>query len=237
VIDEYENEKIRGLPQDLPAGETLLWQGSPDWRSLARHMVHVNKVAIYFAALAAWSIMTTLKGGGTGVESLVGIVRVTLIGGVGIALLCLIAWLTARTTVYSITSRRVVMRMGIVVPMTMNLPFRTIGSAGVKRFKDGTGDIALGISSGDRLAFLHLWPHVRPWRINNPEPSLRSLPELESASAILGTALAAFAASNPGLKPAQSKLVLFPQGHQAAHLATAQTARASHARKLTSAHA
>ncbi len=237
MIDEYENEKIRGLPQDLPAGETLLWQGSPDWRSLARHMVHANVAALYFAALAAWSVMSTLNDGGTAVEALTGIVRVTLIGGVGIALLCLIAWLTARTTVYSITSRRVVMRMGVVVPMTMNLPFRSIGSADVKNYKDGTGDIALGISSGDRLAFLHLWPHVRPWRINNPEPSLRSLPDLSTASAILGTALASFAADHPELKPAPSKLVLFPQGHPAAQSATAQSARGPNAHELTSAHA
>ena len=156
--------------------------------------------------------------GGTAGAAAMGVARVALVGAAGLGLLCLIAWLTARTTVYSITSRRVVMRMGIVLPMTMNLPFRSIGTAGVKRQSDGTGDIALGISSGDRLAFLHLWPHVRPWRINNPEPSLRSLADPEAASAILGTALAAFAAENPDVKPAASKLVLFPVGRPAASL-------------------
>jgi Bacterial PH domain len=215
MIDEYENEKIRGLPEDLPAGEKLLWQGSPNWRSLACHMVHANKVAGYFALLALWSIASALNDGGTISAALFGVVRVTLVGSLGIGLLCLIAWLTARTTVYSITSRRIVMRMGIVLPMTMNLPFRSIGGAGVANYKDGTGDIALSIASGDRIAFLHLWPHVRPWRINNPEPALRSIPDARSVSVLLGEALMAFAASHPELKPAASKLVLFPVGRPA----------------------
>ncbi len=215
MIDEYENEKIRGLPEDLPAGETLLWQGSPDWRSLARHMLHVNKVAMYFAALAAWSVGSTVNDGGGVGEAIVGIGRVAVIGGIGLGLLGFMAWLTARTTIYSITSDRVVMRIGVVVPMTMNLPFRSIGTAGVKHHRDGTGDIALEISSGDRIAFLHLWPHVRPWRINNPEPALRSLPDVQKVTSLLATALSVYAASHPEVQPAASKLVLFPVGRPA----------------------
>ena len=237
MIDEYENEKVKGLPEDLPAGETLLWQGSPDWRSLARHMVHASKVAIYFALLATWGVAVSLNDGGTAIDAFASVARVAVIGGTGLGLLCLIAWLTARTTIYSITSRRVVMRIGVVVPMTMNLPYRSIGSADVKQYRDGTGDIALGISSGDRVAFLHLWPHVRPWRINNPEPSLRSLNGVMEASAILGKALTAFAANNPNLKQAPSKLVLFPEGRPAHTSAALANQRAQHPSDLTAAHA
>jgi len=212
VIDEYENEKIKGLPQDLPTGEALLWQGSPDWRSLFRHMVHGYKVAAYFALLGLWSMMSTLNDGGNAGDILLGLGRVLFAASIGLGLLAVIAKITARTTVYSITSRRVVMRIGMVLPMTVNLPYRAIGSADVKNYTDGTGDIALGISSGDRLAYLHVWPHVRPWRINNPEPALRSLPDVQKASHILGTALAAFAASNPQIKPAAARMPLFPVG-------------------------
>jgi hypothetical protein len=35
-MNEYENEPVRGLPETLPPGETLLWQGEPDWLSMAR---------------------------------------------------------------------------------------------------------------------------------------------------------------------------------------------------------
>ena len=237
MIDEYENEKIKGLPEDLPAGETLLWQGSPGWRSLAHHMVHASKVAIYFALLAAWAVATAFNDGGTSTDALAGLARVAVISGIGLGLLCLIAWLTARTTIYSITSRRVVMRIGVVVPMTMNLPYRSIGSAGVKTYRDGTGDIALGISSGDRVAFLHLWPHVRPWRINNPEPSLRSVNDVAKVSAVLGEALRAFAVLHPALKQAPSKLVLFPEGRAASATASGSNGRGQPAGQLTSAHA
>jgi hypothetical protein len=235
VIDEYENEKIRGLPEDLPPGETLLWQGSPGWRSLARHMVHANIVAAYFALLALWSIASTLNDGGTLSAALFGVVRVSVVGSIGIGLLCLIAWLTARTTVYSITSRRIVMRMGVVLPMTLNLPFRSIGGASVANYKDGTGDLAFSISSGDRIAFLHLWPHVRPWRINNPEPALRSLLDAKAVSALLADALTAFAISHPEIKPAASRLVLFPAGgrqHPEAGALAARTAAHSGQDKL-----
>ena len=39
---EHDDEPQNGLPEALPAGERLLWQGSPDWRVLARHGFHFN---------------------------------------------------------------------------------------------------------------------------------------------------------------------------------------------------
>ena len=36
LAEEHEFEAARGLPELLPAGERVLWQGSPDWRGLAR---------------------------------------------------------------------------------------------------------------------------------------------------------------------------------------------------------
>ena len=42
------------------------------------------------------------------------------------------AWLSARNTVYTITDRRVVMRIGIVLTLTFNLPFKRIAAAGLQ---------------------------------------------------------------------------------------------------------
>ena len=39
----------------------------------------------------------------------------------------MLAWLTSRNTVYTITNKRVVMRIGIVLSVTFNLPLRVIG--------------------------------------------------------------------------------------------------------------
>jgi len=32
--DDFAGEPVRGLPEKLPAGERILWQGMPDWHPL-----------------------------------------------------------------------------------------------------------------------------------------------------------------------------------------------------------
>ena len=39
---EYEIEPIPGLPGNLPPGESILWQGSPDWQAFARSVFHTR---------------------------------------------------------------------------------------------------------------------------------------------------------------------------------------------------
>ena len=35
VFSEHDSEPLKGLPEALPAGEQVLWQGAPAWRGLA----------------------------------------------------------------------------------------------------------------------------------------------------------------------------------------------------------
>ncbi|WP_232824387.1 hypothetical protein [Blastomonas sp. UPD001] len=63
MITEYDEEPVRGLPGELPQGETLLWQGSPDWRLLARSAFFTRIVGLYFAALVALAIYNGSTGG------------------------------------------------------------------------------------------------------------------------------------------------------------------------------
>jgi hypothetical protein len=53
----------------------------------------------------------------------------------------------------------------------------------------------LTIAGNDRIAYLHLWPHVRRWRFKRPEPMLRCIPEPLHAAEILGRAI------NPAAPP------------------------------------
>ena len=39
----------------LPAGEVVLWQGAPSFRSLVRRALHLRTLGIYFAVLVAWN--------------------------------------------------------------------------------------------------------------------------------------------------------------------------------------
>lgn len=191
--DDFDFEPVRGLPSHLPPGERLLWQGAPDIRALALRTFHVRKVAIYFGLLVLWRLATAIQEGGSLRSLALSIMPLTLLGVAAVAILCVLAWLVARTTVYSITSRRVVMRIGVALPVTFNIPFKVLSAASLKLFPDGTGNIPLALNGENRIAFLVLWPHARPWRMARAEPTLRFVPEAERVARILGQAVAAAA--------------------------------------------
>ncbi len=181
----YVEGPIPGLPGPLPEGEELLWQGSPDWKRLAIAALHVRLVAVWFAGLLVFALLA-----GDGVS---GIGTTLVAAAVSLGLLGLLAWAMARSAIYTITSRRVVMRYGVALPKCINIPFRIVRSAGLRLFPDGTGDLPLELElrKGDRLGWAMLWPHARPWKINRPQPMLRAVPDAERVAAILGQALLA----------------------------------------------
>ena len=115
-------------------------------------------------------------------------------------MLLLLAWLSSRTTQYTITSRRIIMQFGVALPMTLNIPFRIIGAAALRSYADGSGDIPVAITGDDRVAYLMLWPHVRPWRAARAEPMLRSIEDAKQVSEILARAVVA-AANATGSSP------------------------------------
>lgn len=189
MSDEFDSEPVPGLPENLPAGETLLWQVSPSWISLARHSFHAEKVAAYFALLSAGRVGWQLASGQSLTASVAGASHVVTLGTSAVALLLLLAWLSSRTTIFSMTNRRIVMRYGIALPMTVNLPFAEIGSADLKTYADGSGDIALATTGPMKLAYFNLWPNVRPWHLKDAQPALRSIPASEDVARLLARAL------------------------------------------------
>ncbi len=188
---EHEFEPQRGMPEPLPRGESIVWQGAPEWRVLARECFHVRKLAIYFAALVAWRVATVVTGGGTLVETAASAATSLGLAAFALGIVTLLAWFSARTTLYTITDRRVVMRIGIVLSVTFNLPFSRIAAAGLHPLADDHGDIALSIDPKDRIAFVHLWPHLRPWHVARTEPSLRCIAHAADVARLLTAAWAA----------------------------------------------
>lgn len=192
-MQEYEIEPVPGLPEKLPAGEGILWQGSPRWWSLASRALYLRALSIYFTLMVGWSVSTAVTSGGSFAE-------VALASGtsLGLALLCLavlvvIGRALSNASLYTITNRRVVLRVGVALPMTINIPFTAIESAAVKHHADGTEDIVLTLSPQQKVAWLALWPHARPWRVARAEPMLRALPVTSGAAQVLSRALAASA--------------------------------------------
>lgn len=188
---EHELEPQYGLPERLPASEKILWQGSPDARALARSAFHLRKLALYFAALVALQAANVATDGASAADVLLALVWPAGLSALGLLGVWTLAWLTARTAVYTLTDRRVVMRIGIVLTLTFNLPLRTIESAAMRRGSGGHGDIVLALKGPDHIAWLHLWPHARPWHLTRTQPMLRALPQVAEVAELLQKAWSA----------------------------------------------
>lgn len=188
-----EPNRIHGVSQPLPPGEVILWEGSPSWRAVARHALRVRWVAGYFGAIVLAGFLGA-KGanGAEGVQMVLGVVMMQVaLAAFVVGIICAYAVLTARGTVYAITDRRVVMKVGVVLPTTINIPFRLIEAADLRMYRDGTGAVVLRLSHEDRIGYVHLWPHVRPWRMRHPEPTLIGLSDPVLVGKVVAGAVAA----------------------------------------------
>jgi hypothetical protein len=188
-VSEHDFEPIRGLPGDLPEGEHILWQGAPRWITLAQEAFHVRAVAAYFAAMFALRAVTAMAAG----QSLASVGRsilfVSPVAILTVTVLAGLAWLYSRTTVYTLTNKRAVIRFGVALPKAFNIPFGIIESAAVKTVGGGAGDLALTLKAPNKIAFAHLWPNARPWRLASPEPTFRALGDVQPVAAILASAM------------------------------------------------
>ncbi len=192
-------ERINGINVPLPPGERIRWQGAPSARSLAVHVFHLRKVALYFAVLAVWRLLAMAYDGRPTREVAGAAAWLLLLGAFAVSASWLLGLWSARTTYYAITDRRVVMKIGMVISSIVNIPFRQIHRADWRGHADGTGDIVLAVPPGDAPPYFHLWPHARPWRLNAPEPAMRSVPEAAHVSALLQEAASAMSTQAPVL--------------------------------------
>lgn len=182
--------EIRGIREHLPPGEQVLWQGSPQWLSLAITAFHIRKIALYFALMLGLRLVVQMADGQSLAAAVAGSLGLFAVALAGLGLLVLLAWLSQRTTFYAITSRRVVMRVGIALPIIVNIPLREIQAARLHVYRDGTGDVPFALGDEIRLAYAVLWPHVRRWRFSQPEPMFRAIPDALAVAQTLSQALA-----------------------------------------------
>lgn len=189
-LGEHEHEARPGLPEALPAGERLLWQGTPDGRLLARHGLHLRGLALYFALLLAWRAASAWADGANAAVLLGSLAWPLPLALLALGFVLVLAGLVQRTTVYTVTDRRVVMRIGIVLTVTFNLPLARIDAVQLKALgSSGAGDIALQLNAQDHIGLVHLWPHARPWHWRHPQPTLRALPDAAAVARVLAAAL------------------------------------------------
>ena len=185
--DDFATEPVKGLPERPPEGERILWQGRPQAWALTWQALSLPWVAGYFAALAVWRFGSLIDAMPAG-AALAAASPFLLLGAVVCLLLFLVGLVQARATVYTITNRRVAMRIGAALTVTLNLPFSQIRTAALDLRRGGTGTIALDLLGETRLSYLVCWPHVRPWHLRLTMPALRCIPEAARVAQILSEA-------------------------------------------------
>lgn len=198
--DDFQTEPVRGLPAHLPEGEEILWQGQPNWWALVQESLSLWWVAGYFVFLFAWRTI-----GGAATETWLASATTAsfflVLGLIVCVLLMLVSLIQAKATVYTITNKRVALRIGAALTMTLNLPFKQVMNAELALRKSGHGNISLEMNPEGGMGFSYVltWPHVRPWRLKHPQPTLRCIPDARAVAALLADA-AQTAVSEPDIQ-------------------------------------
>ena len=180
----HEFEPTFGFPESLPGSEKVLWQGSPCAWLIARRIFFLPHLFFYFLTISCLALIVngevlTLK------DLFIKFLSYMSLGMVAIFLLLAISYFISATTVYSITDKRVVMRIGIILNLSLNIPFSKIETAAFRPYPDKSGDISLNLVPENKIAYLHLWPHCRPWFFSSPRPRLSCLKDAEVVASVL----------------------------------------------------
>ncbi len=206
---EHEFEPEYGLPEQLPSGERILWQASPSAPLIFWSVFRGRLLLAYFG------LMLLLRGSfmyadtGSVAQTAAAVSWLGLLFLVALGLFGWMSLLVAKTTVYTLTDKRLVMRIGIVLNLSFNIPLRRIQAADVRRLANGSGEIAISLHADDKIAYPHLWPHARPWHLANPQPMLRGLPKVAPVASLLESA---WRASLPASVQVQQASVSQEQG-------------------------
>ncbi len=170
-------DHITGLAEPLPDGERLLWQGAPRWQSLFVHAFHARKLVVYFGAILLLRAAFAVADGASLGSALVSAAWLLPLVGVALGVIALLAWLSRahgdlhdhRPPGRHAHRHRAVGDAQRAVPSRRGAPAcaPTPTAPATCRSRHG-GDTY--------IAWLHLWPHVRPWRVARPaaDAALRS---------------------------------------------------------------
>ena len=185
--DDFKFEPVRGLPEALPEDEHILWQGAPSPVRLAKDALALNWIIGYFVLLTIWrvGVSSTLVPFDQAVAHGVPFV---VIGALCALLILGLATMQAKSAVYTLTNKRVAMRIGAALTMTLNLPYTQIGNAGLDLKRSGHGTLAFELIGDTRFSYMMTWPHVRPWYMSKTQPAFRSIPNAEAVAQIFADA-------------------------------------------------
>ncbi|MEL6204288.1 MAG: photosynthetic complex putative assembly protein PuhB [Pseudomonadota bacterium] len=184
--EDFAFEHAPGLPEPLPKGESILWQGRPSAWRLAVDSLCLRWVIGYFALLAVW------RAGSAAADLPIGLALASAVPllGLGAATVLILwgfSWVQARATVYTVTTSRVILRIGAALQVTLQLPYSRLQNIALDLGSTGHGTIAFEpqAEGGAQLSYLVLWPHARPWKMRLPQPAFRCIPDAQAVATLL----------------------------------------------------
>ncbi len=185
--DDFKFEPVHGLPEALPEDEHILWQGAPNPMRLAKDAWGLNWIIGYFVLLTAWRVGASSASVPL-TEAMFHGVPFVIAGALAVLIIYGIAYVQARSTVYTLTNKRAAMRIGAALTMTLNLPYVCIGNAQLGVRKSGLGTLTFEMIGDTRLSYLMTWPHVRPWYMSKTQPAFRAIPDVARVAQIFADA-------------------------------------------------
>ena len=175
-MSDFQYEPVRGLNGDLLEGETVLWQGAPDWKTLIRSALHVRLLGIYIAVMTVYGMIESGP-----VTALIVIIS----GFVALGLFSAFAIGVERTSVYTLTNQRLVLRIGVALDKYVNIPLSQIDTADLKMLSSDHGNIMLTLKGKPKMGYAMLWPHARSLRLISPRPMLRAIVEPKNVAQLM----------------------------------------------------
>ena len=182
-------DQFKELPAPLPVGERVIWQGKPSFKGLALRSFHIREVAIYFGLLMAWKLWSNWSHGASLAEAATSVAWLVAPAVSAIAVLAGLAWLFRRAAClhHHHQAGAVSVRRGAADDHERAA--EQDRQRRVENLSRWLGRYSAGALNSDRVSYVLLWPHVRPWRLRTPEPMLRALPDAALAAARLSEAL------------------------------------------------
>ncbi|WP_051244360.1 photosynthetic complex putative assembly protein PuhB [Thalassobaculum salexigens] len=211
IFGEFDDSRpVTDAPAAMAGDERIVWQGAPDWRRFALSVMKLRTIALYFAVIMAARFAADLVAGQGAGAGLISAAWTLCLAAPVLAFLALYARLVARSTRYTVTTRRIVLRIGVAMPMTVTVPVGLVDTIDLRRNADGSGDILIGVLPEQRLSYSVLWPHARPWCFSRPQAALRAVPDAEAVAETIGRMLARQTTKAPAQESVQGSAAKAP---------------------------
>ena len=166
--------RIDGVADPLPNGETILWSAKPEHWAFTRRVMRLDWVLIWFSVLAGIRAYNAWWAGADASGMLIAASGLLPLVVFAIVLLIALGMAMARSTSYVVSSKRLVLQVGVALPITFNVPLRFIDAAAL-RMRQGGGDVILTLQKGSKVKALALWPHSQGWSTDAVQPLMRDL--------------------------------------------------------------